>query len=71
MCKDILNAAVWKNGWNKILVDGLKRSFILRTPTELKPGAPLVMIWHGYGVVPNRLSLIQNLTILLTVMALF
>jgi polyhydroxybutyrate depolymerase len=38
----------WRDGLNSIRVDGLTREFFLRKPADLQPGAPLVMVWHGY-----------------------
>jgi polyhydroxybutyrate depolymerase len=38
----------WRNGLNVIRVDGLTREFFLRKPANLQPGAPLVMVLHGY-----------------------
>ena len=37
-----------KSGLHTITVDGLERSFLIDVPQVLKPGAALVMVFHGY-----------------------
>jgi polyhydroxybutyrate depolymerase len=39
---------VWKSGPHHLTFDGRDRTFILDVPSELKPGAPLVMVFHGF-----------------------
>jgi polyhydroxybutyrate depolymerase len=31
------------------MIDGIERSFLIDVPAHLKPGASLVMVFHGYG----------------------
>jgi polyhydroxybutyrate depolymerase len=38
----------WKNGTNRLVVDGRERTFLLDLPTRLKPGAALVLVFHGF-----------------------
>ena len=38
----------WESGTHKIVVDGLERTFILDLPRQLKPGAALVLVFHGF-----------------------
>jgi poly(3-hydroxybutyrate) depolymerase len=38
-----------KRGPHTITVDGLERSFLIDVPQVLKPGAALVMVFHGYN----------------------
>ena len=33
--------------------DGIERSYILHLPSDLKPGAPLVFVLHGYGATAD------------------
>jgi len=40
--------SVWKSGPHRLTFDGRDRSFILDVPSKLKPGAPLVMVFHGF-----------------------
>lgn len=39
---------VWKSGTHHLTFDGRERTFILDVPPGLKPGAPLVMVFHGF-----------------------
>lgn len=41
-------ASVWKSGTHHLTIDGRDRTFILDVPSKLKPGAPLVMVFHGF-----------------------
>ncbi len=41
-------ALPWQSGTHRMVVDGLERSFILDVPAGLKPGASLVMVFHGF-----------------------
>ena len=41
--------APWKSGVHHLVFDGLERTFILDAPRRIKPGAPLVMVFHGFG----------------------
>jgi len=41
-------APVWKSGTHRLTLDGRERRFILDVPPGLKPGAPLVMVFHGF-----------------------
>jgi len=45
----------WKSGTHKLMVDGVERTFVLDVPTQLKPGAALVMVFHGYGESPQAI----------------
>ena len=38
----------WDSGTHKVVVDGLERTFILDLPRQLKPGAALVLVFHGF-----------------------
>jgi polyhydroxybutyrate depolymerase len=42
------NAKTWKSGQHTVKIDGQERSFIIDIPKQLKPGAALVMVFHGY-----------------------
>jgi len=42
-------ARIWKSGPHHLSVDGLERRFLLDVPGGLKPGAPLVLVFHGFG----------------------
>lgn len=42
-------ALKWRSGKNTISVDGLERTFLLDMPKDLKPGAALLMVFHGYS----------------------
>lgn len=39
---------VWKSGVHHLTVDGIDRTFVLDLPRTLRPGAPLVLIFHGF-----------------------
>lgn len=39
---------VWKSGTHHLTFGGRDRAFILDVPSRLKPGAPLVMVFHGF-----------------------
>ena len=39
---------VWESGTHHLTFDGRERTFILDVPSGPKPGAPLVMIFHGF-----------------------
>ncbi len=39
---------VWKSGTHHLTFDGRDRLFILDVPPKLKPGAALVMVFHGF-----------------------
>ncbi len=39
----------WKSGTHRLTFDGRERTFILDVPSGLKPGAPLVMVFHGFA----------------------
>ncbi|MFN0130755.1 MAG: alpha/beta hydrolase family esterase, partial [Verrucomicrobiales bacterium] len=39
---------VWQSGTHHLTFDGRERTFILDVPPGLKPGAPLVMVFHGF-----------------------
>jgi len=39
----------WKSGTHTITVDGRERTFLLDLPKKLRPGAALVMVFHGYS----------------------
>jgi polyhydroxybutyrate depolymerase len=39
---------VWNSGTHRLTFDGRERTFVLDVPKELKPGAPLVMVFHGF-----------------------
>ncbi len=39
----------WKSGTHTLSVDRRERKFILEVPTDLRTGAPLVMVFHGTG----------------------
>jgi polyhydroxybutyrate depolymerase len=41
-------ARVWNSGTHHLTFDGRERTFVLDVPQELKPGAPLVMVFHGF-----------------------
>ena len=41
--------APWKSGVHHLVFDGLERTFIVDAPRRIKPGAPLVMVFHGFG----------------------
>ena len=45
----------WKNGMNTIIIDELKRTFLFDLPADLRPGAALVMVFHGYGDSPKAI----------------
>lgn len=38
----------WKSGVHHLTVDGIDRTFVLDVPRTLRPGAPLVLIFHGF-----------------------
>ncbi len=38
----------WTTGEHTIVVGGLERSFLLDVPSDLRPGAALVLVFHGY-----------------------
>lgn len=38
----------WKSGTHHLAFDGRDRTFMLDVPARLKPGAPLVMVFHGF-----------------------
>jgi polyhydroxybutyrate depolymerase len=38
----------WQSGRHTLSVDGLQRTFLLDVPPDLKPGAALVMVFHGF-----------------------
>jgi polyhydroxybutyrate depolymerase len=38
----------WKSGTHTLTVSGVERTFILDVPQALKPGAPLILVFHGY-----------------------
>jgi polyhydroxybutyrate depolymerase len=40
---------VWKSGIHHLTLDGRDRTFMLDVPSGLKPGAPLVMVFHGFA----------------------
>ena len=40
---------VWASGAYSMTVDKRERTFLLDVPVDLKPGAPLVMVFHGTG----------------------
>jgi polyhydroxybutyrate depolymerase len=39
---------VWNSGTHRLTFDGRERTFVLDVPQELRPGAPLVMVFHGF-----------------------
>jgi polyhydroxybutyrate depolymerase len=41
-------APVWKSGTHHLTFDGRERTFVLDVPNGLKPGAALVMVFHGF-----------------------
>ena len=41
-------APVWKSGTHHLTFDGRDRTFMLDVPKGLKPGVPLVMVFHGF-----------------------
>ncbi len=41
-------ARAWNSGTHRLTFDGRERTFILDVPRNLKPGAPLVMVFHGF-----------------------
>lgn len=49
---------VWKSGPHHLTFDGRDRTFILDVPSKLKPGAALVMVFHGFtGSAKDRRDL--------------
>lgn len=38
----------WRSGTHHLTFDGRDRTFMLDVPRNLKPGAPLVMVFHGF-----------------------
>lgn len=38
----------WTSGTHRLTFDGRDRTFVLDVPPKLKPGAPLVMVFHGF-----------------------
>ena len=40
--------SVWKSGTHHLTFDGRDRTFMLDVPSKLKPGAALVMVFHGF-----------------------
>ncbi len=38
----------WASGSHSIVVGGLERTFLLDLPSNLEPGAPLILVFHGY-----------------------
>ena len=38
----------WQSGTHTLTVDGHERTFLLDVPDDLKPGAALVMVFHGF-----------------------
>ena len=55
-----------KNGTNTISIDGLERTFLLDLPANLRPGAALVMVFHGYGDSPKAIREYAGFTPLVT-----
>lgn len=39
---------IWKSGTHHLTIDGRDRTLILDLPSKLKPGAALVMVFHGF-----------------------
>ena len=40
----------------KCEIDGIERSYKLYLPNNIKPGAPLVIVLHGYGAIPEHVE---------------
>ncbi len=40
--------APWKSGVHHLVLGGIDRTFILDMPRVVRPGAPLVMVFHGF-----------------------
>jgi polyhydroxybutyrate depolymerase len=38
----------WKSGTNTLVVQSRERTFLLDVPEHLRPGAPLVLVFHGF-----------------------
>lgn len=46
--KDAAPPREWSTGQHSLVVGGIERSVWLDVPVDLQPGAPLVLVFHGY-----------------------
>lgn len=44
----VASAPAWKSGTHQLVFEGRERTFLLDVPPGLKPGAPLVIVFHGF-----------------------
>jgi polyhydroxybutyrate depolymerase len=54
--------APWKSGVHHLVFGGIDRTFILDVPREVRPGAPLVMVFHGFTGSANGIRELAGFT---------